>query len=106
LRCAQRGIRVDDDTLATDVIQEMGQRAAYLDHPHTLAHFKQEYYFPHVTNRRPRSNWEALGSPTIIDETRARIEKLRSLPTRSVLSAPQRNELLTIEMKWREELTG
>jgi len=105
LRRAQKKIRVDDDTLATGVIREMGQRAGYLEHPHTLAHFKQEYYFPHVTNRRPRGNWEAIGSPTIIDETRARIKELRSLPTRSVLSASQRNELLTIEKKWQEELT-
>ena len=105
LRRAQRKIRVDTDTLATGVIREMGQRAAYLDHPHTLAHFKQEYYFPHVTNRRPRDNWGTLGSPTIVDEAQTRIEKLRALPTRSVLSASQGNELLLIEKKWRDELT-
>jgi trimethylamine--corrinoid protein Co-methyltransferase len=104
LRRAQQKIRVDDEALASDVIQEIGQRAGYLDHPHTLAHFNQEYYFPHVTNRRPRGNWEALGCPTIIDEARARIEELRALPTRSVLSASQRNELLAIEQKWRQAL--
>jgi len=105
LRRAQNGIRVDDETLATNVIREMGQRAGYLDHPHTLAHFRQEYYFPHVTNRRPRGNWEAVGSPTLIDEARARIEALRSRPTRTVLSDSQRNELLAIEQTWRRALT-
>jgi trimethylamine--corrinoid protein Co-methyltransferase len=104
LRRAQQGIRVDDDTLAIDVIQQMGQTPGYLVHPHTLAHFKQEYYFPRVTNRRLRGNWEAQGSPAVVDEARARIEKLRSLPTRSVLSTAQRRELLVIEKKWREEL--
>ncbi len=105
LRRAQEGIRVDDQTLASDVIQELGQRADYLVHPHTLAHFKQEYYYPHVFNRRPRGKWASLGSPTIVDEARARVEKLRALPTRSVVSAAQRRELLAIEKKWTDALT-
>ena len=105
LRRAQQGIRVDDDTLAVDLIQQLGQRADYLRHPHTLEHFRNEYYYPKVTNRRPRGTWEALGSPTILDESKARIAKLRALPTRSVVSAAQRKELLAIEKKWTDELT-
>jgi trimethylamine--corrinoid protein Co-methyltransferase len=100
LRRAQRGILVNDDTMATDVIQEMGQKASYLEHPHTAAHFRQEYFFPRVFNRIQRGKWESLGSPTIVDEARARIDKLRALPNRSVLSAAQRKELLVIEKKW------
>ena len=106
LRRAQQGIRIDDDTLATDVIQELGQKADYLTHSHTLAHFKSEYYYPAVTNRRPRSAWQTHGSPTIIDNARARIEKLRALPTRSTVSEAQRKELLAIEKKWTEKLTS
>jgi len=105
LRRAQQGVRVDDDTLAVDLIQELGHKADYLEHPHTLAHFKNEYYFPRVTNRRPRGTWEAMGSPTIVDEAQSRIEALRSLPTRTVVSAAQRKELLAIEKRWTEELT-
>jgi trimethylamine--corrinoid protein Co-methyltransferase len=105
MRRAQQGIRVDDDTMATSVIQELGQKANYLEHPHTAAHFKQEYYFPRVMNRRQRGRWESLGSPTIVDEARTRIEKLRAMPNRSALSAAQRKELLAIEKKWTEMLT-
>ncbi len=106
LRRAQQGIRIDDDTLATDVIHELGQKADYLTHPHTLTHFKNEYYFPSVTNRRPRAGWQAHGNPTIIDEARTQTEKLRALPTRTVVSAAQRKELLAIEKKWTEKLTS
>jgi trimethylamine--corrinoid protein Co-methyltransferase len=104
LRRAQQGIRVDDETLASGVIGELGQKANYLDHPHTAAHFKQEYYFPRILNRRPRGRWAALGSPTTLDEARARIAKLRTLPVRSVVSSAQRKELLTIEKTWRQSL--
>jgi trimethylamine--corrinoid protein Co-methyltransferase len=105
LRRAQQGIRVDDETLATGVIQQLAQQARYLDHPHTLAHFKQEYYFPRVFNRRPRGVWATRGSPTLVNEARARIEKLRSLPVRSVVSSAQRKEMLAIEKSWTEVLT-
>ena len=105
VRHAQKGIRVDNDTLAGELIREMGQKAGYLDHGHTLAHFKDQYYFPRVTNRHPRGKWESLGSPSIIDRAQERIKELRSLPTCSVLSTAQRAELLLIEKKWREELT-
>jgi trimethylamine---corrinoid protein Co-methyltransferase len=105
MRRAQRGIRVDDETLATGVIQELKQTAAYLEHPHTATHFKQEYYFPRVLNRRTRGKWASLGSPTLVDEAHARVEKLRALPTRSVVSAAQRKELLAIEEHWTKVLT-
>jgi len=101
---AQRRVRVDDDSLATGLIQDMAQRAEYLEHDHTLDHFRDEYYFPRVTNRRPRSVWETTGSPTIIDEARARIEELRAQPVRSIVTPAQREELLAIEKKWTEEL--
>ena len=78
----QKGIRVDDDTLATDVILELrpGAKASYLDHPHTLEHFKNEYYFPHVVIRQPRGVWESAGSPTIVDAARARVESCELCP--------------------------
>jgi trimethylamine--corrinoid protein Co-methyltransferase len=105
LRRVQQGIRVDAETLATEVIRELGQKAEYLDHAHTLSHFQSEYYFPRITNRLPRGTWRSRGSPTILDAARSRIAALRALPTRTIVSPAQRKELLTIEKKWRESLT-
>ena len=104
LRRAQQGIEVNAETLATGVIQGLAQEADYLVHPHTLAHFKREYYYPRVFNRYPRSKWATLGSPTILDQAEARIGKLRALPKRSNVSEAQRRELLRIEKKWTEAL--
>ena len=106
LRRAQAGIRVDSETLATDLIREMGRRAEYLSHPHTLEHFKEEYYFPRVTNRRSRSAWEAAGRPTLLADARKRAEELKALPLRSIVTPAQRNELLKIEKTWTRELTA
>jgi trimethylamine--corrinoid protein Co-methyltransferase len=101
---AQQGIRVDDETLALGLIQELGQRSAYLDHPHTLAHFREEYYYPHVFNRRPRGKWESLGARSAFEEARCRVEVLRKLPVRSVVTPEQSQELAAIENRWRQAL--
>ena len=101
---AQQGIQVNTETLASDLIQELGQTPEYLSHPHTLEHFRQEYYYPHVTNRSPRSVWEVAGSHTITERANARIEELRDLPKRSVVTPAQRKELMAIEEKWTREV--
>ena len=105
LRRAQAGVRVDAETMAGDLIRELGHRAQYLEHAHTLAHFKDEYYFPHVTNRRARGTWEAAGRPSIVDAARRRAEELKARPVRTVVNRAQRRELLRIERRWTEELT-
>lgn len=101
---ARKGILVNDDTLAVKLINEMGRNSDYLAHEHTLEHFRKEYYFPHVTNRRSRSAWERAGSPSIVDEAAARVKKLAAEPVRSVVTPGMRAELAKIEEKWRKML--
>jgi len=103
---AQQGIRVDEESLATELIEELGQHAGYLENPHTLEHFKQEYYFPRVTNRQPRSMWEAAGRQTMLDKATARVEELRARPIRTIVTPAQRSELLRIEKAWTRALVG
>lgn len=101
---AKEGIRVDDETLATELILEMGRRPEYLVQPHTLEHFRREYYFPHVTNRRSRSAWEAAGKPNIAADAAARVRELAARPVRSLVAPAMREKLLKIEQKWRGAL--
>ena len=103
---AQAGIRVSEETLATEVVKELARGASALEHPHTLEHFKSEYYFPHVTNRRSRSGWEAEGSPSIAEAARRRVAELRGRPRRSIVTPAQRAEIIAIEKSWTKELAG
>ena len=59
------GITVNDETLALDVIDEIGQTGNHLQHDHTLKHFRNEFYFPKVVTRKNYSGWEAEGSKTM-----------------------------------------
>lgn len=46
-----RGIEISDETLALDVINEIGPQGDYLSHSHTLKHFRKEFFFPTLFNR-------------------------------------------------------
>jgi trimethylamine--corrinoid protein Co-methyltransferase len=59
---AVRGIEVNPDTLALEVIDRVGPGNHFLTDKHTLKHIRSEYYFPSgVINRKTREEWEADG---------------------------------------------
>jgi trimethylamine--corrinoid protein Co-methyltransferase len=71
-----RGIAVDDETLALDLIHESGPGGAFLATDHTRRHFQDELLIPDLIGREPRDTWEAAGAPDM--RTRAR-EKARRI---------------------------
>jgi trimethylamine--corrinoid protein Co-methyltransferase len=59
IRRMLEGFQVNADTLAFDVIKEVGIGGNFLMHPHTAGHFRQEFYLPDIVERLPWSAWEA-----------------------------------------------
>lgn len=55
-----RGIRVDDGTLAVDLIREVGSFGDFLSHEHTYLHMK-EMSEPRIIDRRRRDDWQSRG---------------------------------------------
>jgi trimethylamine--corrinoid protein Co-methyltransferase len=71
------GITVDDETLALDLIHEIGPRGDFLTEDHTLRHFRDELLVSDLVRHQPRESWEAAGAPDM--RTRAREEARRIL---------------------------
>lgn len=71
-----RGVEVNDDTLAYDVIEEVGPQGSYIDHDHTFDNFREEFYLPTLSDRNNPSNWEAQGSPTTEQRANQRWKKM------------------------------
>jgi trimethylamine--corrinoid protein Co-methyltransferase len=46
-----RGLAVNDDTLATDVIKKVGPGGDYLSERHTVEHMRREHWFPKLLDR-------------------------------------------------------
>jgi trimethylamine--corrinoid protein Co-methyltransferase len=64
LRAATAGVPVDDETLALDVIDELGSSGNYLDHEHTLRHYKEPYY-SQLADKNPYSVWLKRGGTSM-----------------------------------------
>ena len=58
-----RGIEIDDETLAVDVIESVVKgEGHYLGHAQTLARMKTDYLYPEVADRRTPYEWEESGA--------------------------------------------
>jgi trimethylamine--corrinoid protein Co-methyltransferase len=68
-RC-QRGIAVDDRSLALDLIHQVGPGGAFIAADHTLRHFRDELSVPDLIDRRSRKAWEASGAPDMCERAR------------------------------------
>ena len=88
-----RGMDVNDDTLAIDAIREIGIAGSFLEHPHTMQHFRSELFEPSVLFRRRRSDWESQGSPTAAETAEQRARELADGEPESGLSDEQLMEL-------------
>jgi len=64
LRAATAGVVVNDETLALDVIEELGPTGNYLGHEHTLRHYKEPYYSK-LLDKNQYSVWEKRGGTTM-----------------------------------------
>jgi trimethylamine--corrinoid protein Co-methyltransferase len=60
-----KGIRVDEETLAVDLIDKVGPGGEYLTTTHTLKHFREQLYGPSLMDRQMRDKWESLGSKSL-----------------------------------------
>ena len=69
-----RGIRVDDETLAVEVIDRVGPGGHHLADEHTMKHFKTETWFPTLINRMRYDEWKnATGSSTMADRVKKKM---------------------------------
>ena len=58
---AVEGIRVNDDTLAYDLIKEIGPGGNFVTAKHTRRHMRKEHYQPTLSDRNHRDKWESSG---------------------------------------------
>ena len=59
------GVKVNDNTLALDVIEKVGPGGNFLAEDHTYSNFKSEMFKPKLIDRSVYANWKAAGSKTL-----------------------------------------
>jgi trimethylamine--corrinoid protein Co-methyltransferase len=72
-----RGIEVNSETLALDLIRKVGPDGSYIAERHTHSNFRKEHFIPRLAERNKRDSWEKNGRPDM--RTAARQEAKRIL---------------------------
>lgn len=71
-----RPTRVDKETLAIDLIREVGPQGSFLGKKHTLNLIPVETYIPKLFDKRPLGSWVAAGAKSVREMARERIDHI------------------------------
>jgi len=88
-----RGIPVNDDTMALDVMAEVGPGGQYLDHEHTFNRFKTEIWQPDLISHQNYENWTASGSKRFNERVHERVIEILETETEPLLDDAMYKEL-------------
>ncbi|MFQ5576534.1 MAG: trimethylamine methyltransferase family protein, partial [Anaerolineae bacterium] len=91
-----RGIPVNDDTMALDVIANIGPGGHFLEHDHTFDHFKDEIWRPKLLDRQNWEGWTASGSKPHGQRVRERVIEILETETEPLLDDKMYKELRRI----------
>lgn len=71
-----RGIEINSDSLAFDVIKSTGPRGQFLDKPHTFDHFRSEFFQASISDRSSYDRWEKAGSLSAYERANKQWKKI------------------------------
>jgi len=71
-----RGFAINQETLALEAIKRVGIGGNFLADEHTVAHFRQELWFPEGFDRRSWEAWWADGAKSMVNWARERKERI------------------------------
>jgi trimethylamine--corrinoid protein Co-methyltransferase len=88
-----RGFTVSDETLAVDLIKQIGIGGNYLAEEHTVKHFRKEIWIPKGFDRRNWDAWQADGAHSMADWAVAQVEHIRTHHSPPLLDAHLSQEI-------------
>ena len=89
------GIEVNEETLALDLIAELGPEGEYLSAEHTVNHYRETWY-PRLFNRHHFDGWLAEDGQTLHERAGKRVEQILNAHRPAQLERSLKTEIRTI----------
>jgi trimethylamine--corrinoid protein Co-methyltransferase len=70
-----KGIEVNEETMAVDLIDQVGPGGHFISDDHTLRHFR-ESWFPSLLDRNNYTAWQGQGGKTLGERASLRVREL------------------------------
>jgi trimethylamine--corrinoid protein Co-methyltransferase len=101
-----RGIEINQETLALDVIEKVGPGGHYLDQDHTYNHFRSESWMPDLMVRSAYDEWQTQGSKDMAARIQEKVEDIVKNHQTPPLPDKTLATLNNIKQKGEKELVG
>ena len=91
---AVEGIRVDDDTLALDVIKQVGPGGHFVTSRHTRRNMRKEIYQPQLSDRETRTLWENAGKKNAAARAAEKVSAVLTQPREQYIPIESRERIM------------
>jgi trimethylamine--corrinoid protein Co-methyltransferase len=102
VKCIMKGIEITPETLALDVMAQVGPGGSYLTEAHTLHNFRKNW-FPGLANRDNYEQWMTAGGLSLGDKANRRVRQILEEHKPKPLRPELVTELDAMEESWRRE---
>ncbi len=97
------GFKINEDTLAFDVMKEVGPGGLFMDHEHTVTHFKEEIWLPEFMSHEMMASWLNSGKKTIVEKAGEKVlDVWKTYHPKGISDETERKLLGVIERAKRE----
>jgi len=86
LKRLSKEVTVNDQTLATEVLKEVGPGGSFLGHDHTRRNFRKELWQPRLMERRNWEKWEKDGGLSIAEVAQRKVPEILAMEPKDRLS--------------------
>ncbi len=71
-----KGIKINEETLALNIIKDVGFKGSFLSHDHTFETFRNEFFFPNLFKRQSIDAWEKTDKKNILDVAHQKVNDM------------------------------
>ncbi|GAB6142987.1 trimethylamine methyltransferase MttB [Desulfocicer niacini] len=96
IRRMYKGIPINDDTLAMDVIPQGFARSEFLSLPHTFKHLKNVQWTPELFFRQGHDKWVEQGRTTLLDRARIKLNKILNTHKPLAIDAEKQADIASV----------
>jgi trimethylamine--corrinoid protein Co-methyltransferase len=98
IKASMKGLEINEETLALDVIHEHALSGDFLGAEHTLRHVREGWQ-PRLVDRHNYEQWMASGGMSMRERARAKIDEILSAEPRHILPPDVEKRIRTITEK-------
>jgi trimethylamine--corrinoid protein Co-methyltransferase len=91
---AVEGVRVDEETLAFELLREVGPGGHFVSARHTRRHMRKEQFQPRLSDRENRAVWSAAGEKSVRTRAAEKTRQILNTPAEPVIADNLRRRIM------------